>query len=225
MKILLVEDEIELQSLIQKGLQLSGYVVDVCNDGLKALDMMDENQYELLILDLNIPSLDGLDVLRTIRRSNLDIKVLILSARSNIDDKVQGLDEGANDYLGKPFNFAELEARIRNLLRRHFIQKPSLINYGNLMVDTNSHTVKYHEEILNFTHKEYAILIYLLNNQDRIISAEELLEHAWDIHVDSFNQSLRVHISTLRKKLRIGTDFDPIETVISKGYIIRSNDV
>lgn len=220
MRLLVVEDEIELRDAIVNGLRLEGYAVDFCSDGQEALNLICEESYNLIILDLNLPSLDGIEVLKEIRQFNSELKVLILSARSSVEDKVKGLDLGANDYLSKPFDFAELEARIRNLLKVKFIQEDNVLSVSNLRLDIAKKTVYVDSNLLELTNKEYAILYYLLLNRNRVISAEELIEHVWDASVDPFSGAIRVHISSLRKKLRDQMDQDIIETRIGMGYII-----
>ena len=163
---------------------------------------LEVNEYDLMILDLNLPYLDGLDVLREIRKTNRAIKILILSARTEIEDRVLGLDLGANDYLIKPFDFLELEARIRTLLRWHFIQQPSVLECGGIILDTTAKTVWLSGQLVSLTKKEYAILEYLMAQKGKVISAEELIEHVWDSEVDLFSNSLKYHIHSLKKKLR-----------------------
>ena len=182
------------------------------------------NGYDLIVLDLNLPKKDGLDVLREIRRKDVNIKILILSARSAVDDRIIGLDEGANDYLVKPFDFGELEARIRNLLRREFSQIPTTVTLGLLSLDTKSKQVSYDGTEINLTRKEYGILEYLMVHQGRPVSQEELMEHVWDNSVDSFSNSIRVHISALRKKLRAALGYDPIRNRIGEGYLMGGNE-
>lgn len=140
MRILVVEDELDLQEAIAEGLRIEGYAVDTCSNGEDAYELAYVENYDLIILDLNLPKMDGLKVLEKLREENKELKVLILSARSSVNDKVKGLDIGANDYLTKPFAFAELEARIRNLLRRKFVQENSLLSCGNINIDLSKRT-------------------------------------------------------------------------------------
>lgn len=177
MKILLVEDEEILSGFIAKGLRKLGYAVDVAFDGEEALYNYEVNKYNIIVLDLNIPKIDGLNILRKIRQKDTEIKVLILSARTQVSDRILGLDEGANDYLIKPFDFGELEARIRNLLRRNYSTTPQAIILDNFKIDTNAKKVYYKDELLHLTRKEYHIFEYLLLNKNKVISAEEIFEH------------------------------------------------
>ena len=189
MHILVVEDERALCETIVRSLRRLAYSVDFCYDGNKAIELLGAERYDLVLLDLNLPGADGMTVLTTLRQADRDTKVLILSARSEVRDKVDGLDAGANDYLAKPF-------------------------------DTKSRTAAADGQELLLTRKEIGILEYLLLNQGRPVSQEELIDHVWDNSVDNFSNSIRVHISALRKKLRAALDFDPIRNRIGEGYVM-----
>lgn len=221
MRILVVEDEIDLQEAIAEGLRLDGYAVDTCGDGNEAYERIYVENYDLVILDLNLPVMDGLDVLDKIREENGELKVLILSARDRVSDKVKGLDLGANDYLTKPFDFEELEARIRNLLRRKFVQEQNEIVYCGIMLNLSERKAVINNKQLALTKKEFALLEYFMLNQNRVISQEELIEHIWDSEADSFSGAVRVHIAGLRKKLKTELGFDPIVTKIGEGYMLQ----
>ena len=220
MHLLVVEDERTLCETIVKSLKRLAYSVDFCFDGERALELLGTEKYDLVVLDLNLPKVDGLSVLKQLRQTDRDTRVLILSARSEVSDKVEGLDLGANDYLSKPFHLAELEARIRSLTLRQFIQQDVLLTCGALTFDTHSRIAKAENKELSLTRKETGILEYLLANQGRPVSQEELIEHVWDNSVDVFSNSIRVHISALRKKLRESLGFDPIRNKIGEGYLI-----
>ena len=220
MRLLVVEDEKKLCDMIAKSLHQSGYEVDVCNDGEEALDMIYAEMYDLIVLDLNLPGVDGMEILRELRKEDEETKVLILSARSQIADKIEGLDAGANDYMEKPFHLQELEARIRSLTRRKFVQKDVCLESGGIKFDTIKREAYAKGEKVPLTRKENGILEYLLLNQGRPVSQEELIEHVWDSSVDSFSNSIRVHISALRKKLRAVLGYDPIRNRIGEGYEI-----
>jgi len=220
LRILLVEDEVMLSGIIVKGLRNLSYAVDTAFDGEEALYCYEVNEYDLIILDLNLPKVDGLDVLENIRSYDSTTKILILSARTKVDDRILGLDKGANDYLVKPFDFGELEARIRNLLHRDFSQRPSILVAGNLQMDTKAKKVSFNGIALNLTRKEYGILEYLLLHKNQVISAEQLTEHVWDSEFDSFSNTLRYHIHSLKKKLNENIHQDLIRTVHGQGYII-----
>ena len=221
MRILIVEDEKELCDTIAKSLHHAGYEVDTCYDGVEAMTIIQEEAFDLIVLDLNLPGMDGMDILKELRKKNEDTKVLILSARSQIADKVEGLDAGANDYMEKPFHLQELEARIRSLTRRRFVQRDVCLKAGDIRFDTRKREAYVKEEKVHLTRKENGILEYLLLNQGRPISQEELMEHVWDASVDSFSGSIRVHMSSLRKKLKAVLGYDPILNKVGEGYKIR----
>ena len=222
MRILVVEDEPLLLEAITEGLRIYGYAVDSCEDGEVAYEQLFIENYDLVVLDLNLPKLDGLSVLEKIRSEKPELKILILSARSTVMDKVKGLDLGANDYLAKPFDFAELMARIRNLLKRKFIQENNLIFCGALQMDLAKRMVFGNQTVISLTKKEFGLLEYLILNKDRVISQEELIEHVWDQNADSLSGVIRVHMTTLRKKLKETLNYDPIETKIKEGYLLSS---
>lgn len=220
MHILIIEDEEQLCRSIAEGLRMNGYETDTCFDGNEGLELCMTENYDLILLDLNLPGIDGLEILRQFRDFNSTTPVLILSARGQIQDKVEGLDLGANDYLTKPFHFEELEARIRSLTRRKFIQEDICLKCGRITFDTRTRKASIDDIPLSLTRKESALLEYFLLHQGRIISQEEMIEHLWDGSVNSFSNSIRVHISSLRKKLRAALGFDPIQNKIGQGYIL-----
>lgn len=225
MKLLIVEDEALLSKSIAKGLRKLGYAVDCANDGEEALELLDINQYDLMILDINIPKINGLDVLKTIRETDSQLRVIILSANNTVFDKVKGLDYGSNDYLTKPFDFLELEARIRNLLRQNSGLKDAVLKCGQVTMDTSAKKAYFTGTLLDLTKKEYSILQYLLHHPDTVISAEELIEHIWDGNIDLFSNSFRFHIHSLRKKIKeAGCVHDCIITLRGQGYMISSHE-
>lgn len=219
MHILIIEDEEQLCRSIAEGLRMDGYETDTCFDGEEGLELCMTETYDLILLDLNLPGTDGLEILRQFRNYNTSTPVLILSARGQIQDKVEGLDLGANDYLTKPFHFEELEARIRSLTRRKFIQEDVCLKCGRITFDTRTRETRIDNVPLSLTRKESSLLEYFLLHQNRIISPEEMMEHIWDGSVNSFSNSIRVHISALRKKLRASLGYDPIQNKIGQGYI------
>lgn len=220
MRILVVEDERALCETIVRSLRRLAYSVDPCYDGDTAIDLLGSERYDLVLLDLNLPGADGMTVLRTLRQTDRETRVLILSARSEVADKVEGLDAGANDYLAKPFHLEELEARIRSLTLRQFTQNDVVLHCGPLSFDARSRTAIAAGQPLALTRKETGILEYLLLHRGRPVSQEELLEHVWDNSVDNFSNSIRVHISALRKKLRAALGYDPVRNRIGEGYLI-----
>ena len=220
MRILVVEDERALCETIVRSLRRLAYSVDPCYDGDTAIDLLGSERYDLVLLDLNLPGADGMTVLRTLRQTDRETRVLILSARSEVADKVEGLDAGANDYLAKPFHLEELEARIRSLTLRQFTQNDVVLHCGPLSFDTRSRAATAAGQPLALTRKETGILEYLLLHRGRPVSQEELLEHVGDNSVDNFSNSIRVHISALRKKLRAALGYDPVRNRIGEGYLI-----
>ena len=236
MRILVIEDERALCETIVRSLKRLAYSVDFCYDGNKANELLGIEKYDLVLLDLNLPGADGMTVLRTLRQTDRDTGVLILSARCEVADKVEGLDAGANDYLTKPFHLEELEARIRSLTRRRFTQNNVVLNCGKVAFDTKARVAVADGQELSLTRKEIGILVpltrkengileYLLLNQGRPVSQEELLDHVWDNSVDNFSNSIRVHISALRKKLRAALGYDPIRNRIGEGYVMEEEKV
>lgn len=219
MRILVVDDEEDIANALVKGLRQQGYAADIALDGQKALEMAWVNEYDLLILDLNLPGMDGLEVCRQLRTEKPDLLILMLTARDKLEDKVTGLDLGADDYMVKPFHFEELAARVRALLRRDLRIREPLLQCDDLKLDPAARIVWQDKQQLDLTRKEFGVLEYLMRHPNEVISQEKLLEHVWDINADPFTNTVRVHISSLRHKL----DDDPenplyIETVIGQGY-------
>lgn len=220
MRLLIVEDEIDILQALQRGLKSEGYAVDITSNGEEALELLSFNSYDLMVLDINLPGVDGFSILKSLREKDATTKVIIVSANREIEDKIKGLDLGANDYLVKPFDFLELKARIRALLRRGFIIKPSVINEDGISIDLSTHKVTYSGKEINLTLKEYSILQYLVQNKGRIISSEELISHVWDENADPFTTVIRVHIYSLRKKLTIVSGKENlIQTIKGVGYL------
>lgn len=220
MRILVAEDDLDLRESLAEGLELEGYVVDTAARGDEADLMLFDVEYDLVVLDLNLPGMDGMEVLRRLRSGNKQTNVLILSARGELQDKIDGLDEGANDYMTKPFHFAELLARVRGLLRRRTVQESRVLSFGALTMDTASREVFVSGRPLTLTAKETALLEYLLLHPGQVVDQARLIEHVWGESTDEFSNSVRVHISTLRRKLRTTLGYDPIHTRIGAGYYL-----
>ncbi|WP_066687450.1 response regulator transcription factor [Christensenella intestinihominis] len=223
MKLLIIEDEEDLREALCAGLTKKGYITDSAADGNEGFELAFVNDYDLILLDLNLPGMDGLTLLQKIREHDLQQKVLILSARSDYGQRIEGLDLGANDYLVKPFDFGELEARIRSLLRRSFTQHNTVIRFDRFRLDTCAHLVYTEDnQAVSLTPKEYAILEYLLLNRGKVISPEELIEHVWGSDDSLFSNAIKVHMSALRKKL---AEFSANEIIINMrgaGYCIKN---
>lgn len=220
MRILIVEDERELLQDIAKGLTLKGYAVDQADNGTLGCQMAIDEAYDLIVLDLNLPGMDGFSLLKELRQERPQTKVLILSANSELASKLSGFELGASDYLTKPFHFAELEARIRVLLNRKFVQQSNCLTYEALSLNTLNRTVEVNGLPVALTTKECSILEYFLLNQGRLITQQELIEHVWNGDADPFSNSVRVHLSALRKKLKGALGHDPIQTRIGEGYLL-----
>lgn len=221
MKLLLVEDEQDLAMFLAKGFRKKNYAVDHAYNGEEALWMFETNTYDAIILDVNLPKIDGFEVLKEIRKVTIELPVLILSARTAIQDRIEGLDLGSNDYVAKPFDFQELEARIRALLRRKFIQQDPKIAIGPIMIDTITKKINLLDTEIKLTPKEYAIIEYLASHKNAAISAEELMEHVWDSNVDLFTNPLKYHIHSIKKKMiNAGLKTPLIENIRGQGYRI-----
>ncbi|MDY3947383.1 MAG: response regulator transcription factor [Ezakiella sp.] len=220
MKILIVEDEFELNNAISESLKLSGYVVDQTFDGEDGEELAFINEYDLILLDVNLPNMDGFDVLKKIRKYNNEVNIIMLTARGGVYDRVTGLDLGANDYIVKPFYTEELEARIRSLLRRKTVVESSIVEIEDFKFDINNRMAYVNEKIIKLTPKEFAILEYLLLNRGHYITIEEIIEHIWTDELDSFSNTARVHLVSLRRKLKEDLGYDLIINKIGRGYMI-----
>lgn len=220
MRLLIVEDEKDLLESIAEGLRLSGYAVDTAVDGAEAEDLFWSETYDLIVLDINLPKIDGFTLLKEIREEDKQVNVIMLTARTQVADRVKGLDLGANDYLIKPFHFDELEARIRSLLRRKQVVEDKIIHYKNLSFDTGTKILTVNGDVIKLTAKELGIFEYLILNQSRYISAEELMEHVWDMNVSDVSNAVRVHMSALRRKIKEALGENIIRNEIGRGYVI-----
>jgi DNA-binding response OmpR family regulator len=223
MRLLVVEDEADLADAIAAGLRREGYAVDVSYDGAEALEKALVNEYDLVCLDLNLPRLDGIEVCRTLRSELADSppRVLMLTARDALEDRIAGLDLGADDYLVKPFEFDELTARVRALLRRDAARTGAKITVADLELDDARYEAKRSGAPLALSPKEFALLRYFMTHAGEVLSAEDLLEHVWDEHADPFTNTVRVTVMTLRRKLAEAGPEEVIETVVGRGYRLR----
>jgi len=222
MHILLVEDEVRVANFIRRGLREERFIVDVAPDGDQALEMVQTGQYDLVILDLLLPKRSGLDVLRTIRAGKIAVPVLILTAKDSAQDKVTGLNAGADDYLTKPFGFEELLARVRALLRRRGDMIPTVLSVGDLSMDTLRHRVTRGAAELTLTNKEYALLEYLMRNPGRVVTRAMLSERIWEHDFDTFSNVIDVHIARLRRKIDDGFKTKLLQTIRGSGYILQT---
>jgi DNA-binding response OmpR family regulator len=220
MRILVVEDEKAMADALVNGLSLQGYSADVAYDGEEALKLAEINNYDLIVLDLNLPKVDGMEVCRRLRASGSSTGILMLTARSGLDDLVSGLDIGADDYLLKPFHFPELLARVRSILRRDGEPRNVILRSGNIVLDPNSMKLFLNGTEIPLTSKEFGILEYLMRNVGCVVSQEELLEHVWNEDANLFTQTIKVHINNIRKKLAAVGGDERISTIKGRGYII-----
>lgn len=223
MRILVVEDEKKVASFIKKGLEEEYYSVDVAFDGKEGLKLALSEEYDLIILDLMLPFKDGLSILKELRAEKIFTPVLILTARDTIQDKVTGLDSGADDYLAKPFSFEELLARIRALLRRNSVDKNNILKAGDLKLDTQAHKAYRNDIEIQLTAKEYAILEYLMRNKNRVVSRTKISEHIYEFHFDPETNVIDVYINKLRNKVDKGFEKPIIHTVRGVGYLIKDD--
>ncbi len=221
MRILLVEDEKKVASFIKKGLQEETYAVDWASDGPEGLSMGLDDVYDLIILDVNLPGLDGLSVLKKLRSEGIAIPILLLTVRATIEDKVIGLDTGADDYLPKPFAFLELLARVRALLRRRAEADSPVLRLADLALDPARRMVSRGSRQIELTSKEFAILEYLMRNRERVVTRTMISEHVWDHSFDTETNVIDVYVNYLRKKIDAGSKPKLIHTVRGVGYVLK----
>lgn len=215
MRILVVEDEHKIAAALKKGLEQENYAVDVAYDGEEGYDFASTEEYVVILLDLMLPKMDGMTVCKKLREDGVHTPILILTAKGELEDKVSGLNSGADDYLAKPFAFAELLARIKALTRRPQKTVNPKLKVGNLTLDTNSYEVKYKEENINLSRKEFALLEYLMRHPNTILSKDQIIASIWDYEADVLPNTVEVYVGYLRKKLP-----DLIHTVRGFGYKI-----
>ena len=218
-KILIVEDEAVTRNTLKGIFEAEGYDVLQAQDGAEMYRQLNSETVNLIVLDINLPGKNGLLLGRELREKT-PIPLIFLTGRDNEVDKILGLEIGADDYLTKPFHFQELEARIRSLTRRKFVQEDVCLKWNQLTFDTRTREASVNGVPLSLTRKESSLLEYFLLHQNRVISPEEMIEHIWDGSVNTFSNSIRVHISSLRKKLKAAIGFDPIQNKIGQGYIL-----
>lgn len=221
MRILIIEDEKKVAGFIKKGLEEETYAVDVAYDGEEGLYLGKQNQYDLIILDLMLPVIDGLDVLSRLRKEGVDTPILLLTAKDSVEDKVKGLNTGADDYLTKPFAFSELLARIRVLLRRGKGETKTVLQIDGLILDLVSHKVKRHGEEIELTGKEYSLLEYFMRNQGKVLTRTMIAEHVWDYNFDTFTNVIDVYVNHLRKKIDKNYPKKLLHTLRGVGYIMK----
>ncbi len=221
MRILVIEDEKKVANFIKKGLEEEHYAVDTAFDGEEGLYMAEVNEYDVIVLDLMIPKIEGLEVLKRIRGKKNNVPILVLTAKNTVEDTVKGLDAGCDDYVTKPFAFMEFLARIRALLRREKSDKVPLLRIADLTLSLVTHKVTRKEREIELTSKEYALLEYFMRNPDKVLTRTMISEHVWDYHFDSMTNVVDVYVNYLRKK--IDKDFEPklIHTLRGIGYMMK----
>lgn len=220
MRILSVEDDKQLSQVLKKALEEDGFAVDVANDGQEGNFLALNEAYDLVILDQRLPLMDGLTILKNLREKGMATPVLLLTGKDTEQDKVEGLNAGADDYLTKPFSLQELRARVQALLRRSFREPAVVLAVGNLTLDPRTHQVMRDGQPLNLSPKEFAILEYLMAHKDEVVSRTELLEHVWDYNYDGISNVVDVFMSYLRKKVDNGSQDKLIQTVHGVGFKI-----
>lgn len=227
MKILLVEDEAPLAGMLSKGLKEAGYEVSVAPDGLIGHDMALKNQFDVLILDIMLPGINGMQLCKELRRQQIDTPILMLTALGTTENIVAGLDSGADDYLVKPFQFAELEARLRVLSRRKLLGnnnvQSDVLQIGNLTLNTSTRSAELNGEPVNLTATEYRLLEFMLQNRGRVLSRMELLENVWGIDFNMSTNVVDVYVNYLRKKVDTNPAQKLIHTMIGMGYILKED--
>jgi heavy metal response regulator len=223
MRILLVEDDRKVASFIRKGLTEEGYAVDVAQDGETGLAMGLDRLHDVIVLDVMLPGKPGFQVVRELRQAKVTTPVLLLTARETVEDKVQGLDAGADDYLTKPFAFAELLARVRALLRRGRGAQAPLLQVADLVLDPATRTVRRAGEPIWLTNREFALLEYLLRNPGRVLTRTMIAEHVWDYSFDPGTNVIDVYVNYLRKKIDAGREPKLLHTVRGVGYVLKAD--
>ena len=223
MRLIICEDEHDLNRIIKMKLTSDGYSVDSCYDGEEALDLLEFTDYDGVILDIMLPKIDGLEVLRRMRLNGDMTPVLLLTAKDSVSDKVKGLDGGANDYLVKPFSFEELTARIRAMMRKNFGVSSNIITVADLSVDLSAHRVSRGGEEIVLSSKEFALLEYLICNKGVVLSREKIENHIWNYDYEGGTNVVDVYISYLRRKIDDGRNIKLIHTVRGSGYVLRES--
>ncbi|MFI5048199.1 MAG: response regulator transcription factor [Acidimicrobiia bacterium] len=222
MRVLVVEDEVKMAALVKRALEREGYAVDVAGNGQDGLWLGSENAYDAIVLDVMIPAPNGFEVCRELRARGMWAPVLLLTARDGVDDRVTGLDAGADDYLAKPFSFAELAARLRALTRRGAVPRPSILSAGDLTLDPATHRVTRGDVDIELSPKEFALLELFLRHPDDVLTRTSILEHAWDFAYDGTSNVVDVYVRYLREKIDRPFGRETIETVRGVGYRLRS---
>lgn len=224
MRILVVEDEVKMAALLKRGLEEEGYAVDTALTGTDAIWLGTENPYDLIVLDLMLPDRDGFEVCRELREAGRWAPVIMLTAKDGVRDRVSGLDVGADDYLTKPFSFAELLARLRALLRRGQIERPALLQVGDLTMDPAGHKIDRGGHVIDLTAKEFSLLEYFMRHPQQVLSRTRILEHVWDFAYEGDSNVVDVYVRYLREKVDRPFERNSLETVRGSGYRLNPED-
>ena len=223
MRVLVVEDEKKVGSFIKRALEEESYAVDLCEDGAQGLDLALSGSYDVIVIDLMLPNLPGLEILRRIRKEKIHTPVLILTAQSKVDQKVKGLDAGADDYLTKPFAIDELLARVRVLLRRGTAEAPGILQVDDLILNPATREVTRDGQRIDLTVKEYALLEYFMRHAGRVLTRPMISEHVWDQDFDTFTNVIDVYVNYLRNKIDRGRSRKLIHTIRGSGYMLKDD--
>jgi DNA-binding response OmpR family regulator len=220
MKILVIEDETELQSIIINFLRKEGYVCESATNYKQAIEKISIYEYDVILLDITLPDGNGIELLKKIRKDNVSAGVIILSAKNSLDDKITGLDTGADDYITKPFQLTELNARIRAVHRRNKFDGSNIVVFNEITIDTNSNTVRVHDREIVLTRKELEMLLYFIINKNRVLTKEAIAEHLWSDNIDLADNFdfIYTHLSNLRRKIKEKGGNDYIKTIYGMGY-------
>jgi len=220
MKVLIIEDEIELLTTISNYLTKENYVCELVENFQKANEKLSIYEYDIILLDITLPDGNGIDLLKTIRKNNISAGVIILSAKSSLDDKITGLDFGADDYMTKPFQLSELNSRIKAILRRHKFNGSNTVVFNEIAINTDSKTIKIHDKEIMLTKKEYDMLLFFIINKDRVLTKEAIAEHLWNDNIDLVDNFdfIYTHLNNIRRKIKTKGGNDYIKTIYGMGY-------
>lgn len=224
MRVLIVEDDEKLAGVLKKGLEEEQYAVDVSHDGIDGAHWAIENPYDVIILDIMLPQKDGVRICREVREAGIHTPILMLTARDGMEDKVRGLDAGADDYITKPFSFVELLARVRALLRRSQDYRGRSLAVGDLVLDPSSRKVSRSGRDISLTGKEYALLEYFMRNAGRVLTETQIIEHVWDMNYESMANTVNVYIHHLRNKIDRGFEKKLLHTIRGMGFVLKEQE-
>jgi two-component system copper resistance phosphate regulon response regulator CusR len=223
MKLLVVEDEKGIAKFIKQGFEEESFAVDVAEDGMKGLELVNTNDYDVILLDWMLPKMNGMELLISIRKENINTPIIFLTAKDSVENVVLALSKGANDYIKKPFSFEELLARVRVQIRKDSTET-SVLKIGDINMNIDTHRVFRGEKEVNLTQKEFALLEFLIRNKEKVCTRTRIIEHVWDIHFDYDTSVIDVYINFLRKKLDTGKTKDYIHTIRGVGYILKEEE-